>query len=455
MGKLAATHPMVIAMAPVRPTRWSATRRTTEGSHESAEPTDYGRSAMVAQAQFLTSDVTVQPGEQVELTLTLVNLGNRTETFTLVPSGLLAGWTRTDPPTVTLFGGSAQHIKVTLRPPQLASTPAGPAALTLRIIPQDEPDEVVVAETTIEIGAFQDRRIQLLQPVIRSRRRAVYEFLVENQGNSQATCRLHLIDTSQRLDGDFDPPAVGVEPGANSLVRLKMKAVRRHWRRGSRIIPFAIEADQPGFPSASGRATFVQTPAFPDGMLRKLAAFLVIAGLLVVAWFALLKPLTKRTAEDAVEGATPPAVTVTTVAGDPAPPPSTAVPVSVPAVQQPDDGVLWSNRFNVTAAPGQVQPAQYTVEPGKELHVTDIFLQNIYNDTGLATLLRNDQVIVQWSLGDAQLNNDGVQLVSPLVFKAGENVVFQLMCGGVGNQAATGGQCTDSLLVTGRLIDAP
>jgi len=116
---------------------------------------------MVAEAQFSTASVSVQPGEAETLSLTLHNLGNRTETYTLVPSGLLAGWVRVEPPSVTLFGGTSEVISVALRPPQLATTPAGPAPLTVRIIPHDDPDDVVIAETTAVIGTFHARHLRL------------------------------------------------------------------------------------------------------------------------------------------------------------------------------------------------------------------------------------------------------------------------------------------------------
>ena len=90
---------------------------------------------MVARAEFANDDVSVAPGTATSLELILANLGNRTETFTLVPSGLLAGWVRIDPPTVTLFGGSQETITVTLKPPQLSTTPAGPAPLTVHVHP--------------------------------------------------------------------------------------------------------------------------------------------------------------------------------------------------------------------------------------------------------------------------------------------------------------------------------
>ncbi len=406
---------------------------------------------MAAQAQFSTSDVGVAPGASGTFELVLVNLGNHTETFTLVPSGLLAGWVRLMPPTVTLFGGSQETIIVTLRPPQLATTPAGPAPMTIRIIPQDEPDDVIIAETTAIIGAFHDRRIQLLQPVVRSRRRAVFEFLVENQGNSQASCRLHLIDVSRRLDGDFDPPAVGVEPGGNSLVRLKMKAVRRHWRRGSRTLPFSIEADQQGFPTAVGNATFVQTPALPERLGRRVLALAALAGALTGAWFGLIKPLTERTAREAV-GDEPTTVVISTSASNPDDPVSTATTITtpnsvlVPVTVANDEGRGFSSRLPVTALPNLSGTAQITVPRDQEWRITDFILQNVHDDGGLATVSRNDEPIQQWDLSTSIANIDPLQLFSPVILRPGDTITFQVDCQTVGGGT---GACEVALLISG------
>ena len=409
---------------------------------------------MAAQAQFSTTDVMVQPGESETLTLTLVNLGNRSETFTLVPSGLVAGWVRLSPPTVSLFGGTHAEIQVTLRPPALPTTPAGPAPLTVRIIPQNEPDEVVIAETTVIIGAFNDRRVHLLQPVVRSRRRATYEFLVENQGNSQATCRLHLVDTSQRLDGDFDPPAVGIEPGGTSLVRLRMKAVRRQWSRGSRTLPFMIEADQQGFPTATASANFVQTPILPQRLGRRLFVVVVLAGALAGAWFGLVKPATKRAAQDAVRDSTTVVITQATLPGAITP---VTVPTesTAPASTVADQGVFFSSTLTLTVAPSATpQTTVFEVPAGKELRLTDIILQNANNDRGVATLFKNDTFVTQWNIGEGAINHDPLQLFTPIVFESGTKVTFGLRCDGVGVDAvgAEAGQCVDSLLVSGKLF---
>lgn len=405
---------------------------------------------MAAQAQFSESDVNVQPGEAETLTLTLVNLGNRTETFTLIPAGLVAGWVRLAPPSVTLFGGSMETIKVTLRPPQLASTPAGPAPLTVRVIPQDEPDDVVIAETTVLIGAFHDRRLHLLQPVARSRRRATFEFLLENQGNSQASCRLHLIDTSRRLDGDFDPPAVGVEPGGRGLVRLRMKAVRRHWRRGSRTLPFSIEADQQGFPTAVANATFIQTPAIPERLGRKFLALVLVAAALVGTWFGVLKPATERAAKDAVRNFQSKIVT-TTLPGARIPTETTARPAPTPTSIVANDGVPFSKTFTVTVGPTQSASDQFVVPNGKELRITDYGLQNPNLDGGTATLSKNDGAPLQiWNLSLIQGNEDRT-FRSPIVFEAGQTVTFNVTCDTPGRVGL--GKCVTYVFVSGTLVD--
>lgn len=421
---------------------------------------------MVAHAEFSTSEVAVAPGESRDFELALTNLASTAEMFTLVPSGLLAGWVQITPPTVSLEAGARHKVVVTLHPPRLATTPAGAAPLTVRIIPHDEPDDVILAETIAILDAFHDRRVQLLQPVVRSRRRAVCEFLVENHGNSQASCRLHLIDTSRRLDGDFDPPAVGVEPGGNSLVRLRMKAVRRQWRRGSRTIPFSIEADQQGFPTAAGTATFVQTPILPERFGRRLLALALIAGLLTGAWFAFLKPLTERTARDAVADQPDPVV-VTIVNGDATAadsdvnagdqePLSTAVPTPAPQttavpVAVADPGTGFNKRFVVTTQVGTTQRDQYAVPPGKELRITDVILQNVNGDGGLATFSANDAPQQQWDLSTSIDNIDPLNLFSPLVFRAGTVLTFQVECQTSG---VSTGVCTQGLLVSGLEFDA-
>ncbi len=199
---------------------------------------------MAAQAWFQQGDVDVQPGTTAVLQLTVMNLADTTDSFVVTPYGMAAGYTTIQPAMLTLFGGAQETIDVELRPPMLPSTTAGPTSLSVRIVPQHDPDNIATAETTIVVGGSFDRRINLLQPAQRGRRGAGFEMMVDNKGNTQANVRLHLVDPSGRVEGDFDPPAAGIEPGGTTLVRLKLRAKGLQWERRPRTIPFRIDADQ-------------------------------------------------------------------------------------------------------------------------------------------------------------------------------------------------------------------
>ena len=65
---------------------------------------------MAAQAWFSHGDVDVTPGAVAVLQLTVVNLGDSTDTFVLTPAGMAAGWSTINPATITLFGGTQQVV---------------------------------------------------------------------------------------------------------------------------------------------------------------------------------------------------------------------------------------------------------------------------------------------------------------------------------------------------------
>jgi len=122
---------------------------------------------MAVQAWFVQEDTTVRPGTSASLSVVVENVGDRTETYTIIPAGLSAAWTTVTRPNVTLFGGSRDVVEVTVRPPALPSTSSGPTAVAVRVLPQGDPDESTVSETIITVSPFDDRRITMLQPLHR------------------------------------------------------------------------------------------------------------------------------------------------------------------------------------------------------------------------------------------------------------------------------------------------
>jgi hypothetical protein len=410
---------------------------------------------MAAQAWFSRGDIEVVPGTSAVFQLTIVNLGDTTETFSLAPVGLAAGWTTIRPGSVTLFGGSQEVVDVEVQPPLLPSTTAGPTALTVRIVPQSDPDDVGSSETTLQVGPTYTRRLHMLQPALRARRTAVYEMMLENQGNTQASCRLHLLDPTGRVDGDFDPPAAGVEPGASSLIRLKVHANRLQWERRSRTVQFTIDADQPGAPTASAPVTFVQASMIPERLFGRLLALLVAVAALSGVWFGIVKPAIRDAADDAVSEQLPAAISSTSVVPavpivdtDDSVPVSTVVQVATPTV---DEGILFSKQLAPAAPAGQTTSVTVEVPVGTTFQLTDFALQNPDKDAGIAVLMNGSTPIYTLSLGDVQLGDKRVSFVSPIEVVGGTSLVFQVTCNGGGDLS---GNCTTAMLVSGRMVPA-
>jgi hypothetical protein len=409
---------------------------------------------VAAQAWFSRGDIEVVPGTSAVFQLTIVNLGDTTETFSLAPVGLAAGWTTIRPGSVTLFGGSQEVVDVEVHPPLLPSTTAGPTALNVRIVPQSNPDDVGSSETTLQVGSTFTRRLHMLQPALRARRTAVYEMMLENQGNTQASCRLHLLDPTGRVDGDFDPPAAGVEPGASSLIRLKVHANRLQWQRRSRTVQFTIDADQPGCPTASAPVTFVQASMVPERLFPRVLAAAVTVAALGFVWFGMIKPSIRDAADDAVAKQLPEAISATTVVSVPVVVSNDSVPVTTvvatPAPAAADQGTLFSKLMTPLAPAGQTASVTVDVPVGSSFQITDFAVQNPAQDAGTAVILNGTNPIYTIPLADVQVDKR-IPLVSPIEVPGGTSLVFQVTCSGGGDLS---GNCTSSMLVSGRMVVA-
>ena len=407
---------------------------------------------MSAQAWFSNDDVDIDPGESISLKLSVQNLGDSTESYTIVPSGLTADWVNVERGNVTLFGGALDVVDVEIAPPKLPSTTAGPTVVGVRIIPSNAPDETIAAETTVNIQPFDDRRIVALQPVIRARRRANYEFMVENHGNGLASCRIRLIDPSNRVDGNFDPPAVGVPPGGASLVRLKAKAKRGLFRRATRTLDFEVEAEQPGHdPTATG-LSLVQPPTIPGAAIARVLLAAAIVGAAIGAWFGVVEPAIEDAATDAVDERLADfnaAVNEIADGQDDIVPATTVVD---PGDGRPDtdEGEPAFTRLSVIPPALEVADAVFTVEEGMLFDLTDLRVENANGDAGRAALLVNGEEAYVWSL-----ENIRGSLFEPNItqirLEPGDNLTFSVRCDVVGDPALA--TCFNAVNIGGRSIE--
>jgi hypothetical protein len=417
-------------------------------------PTSAGSvSAVSAQAWFPQDEVSVVPGAPTSLMLTIENVGDHTDSYTIIPAGLTAPWTTITRSNVTLFGGSQDMIEVLVRPPAIYSTTAGPTPIAVRVISQTDPDDSIVAEIIADVSPFDDRRVTTLQPVRRARRRATFEFMVENHGNNLANCRLHLVDRTNRLDGTFDPPAVGVAPGSTSLVRLNAKVRGGLFRRSERQLDFEIEATEPDHEPASGLATLIQSATVSGRFLARALATAVVVAAVVAAWFGVVRPELRDAAERAVEdriGELDAGPTTTLLE------PTVTVPelIDEPTDAPPNEpvGEPVSYRIAVDVGVNQERSESVTVPPDSQFRMTDLVLQNPNGDLGAAQLLRNGEILYQFDLGSMSSANEFQPRISPIPFAPSDNIVLAVQCDVVGQPSGTG--CDIAVLLGGELVTA-
>jgi hypothetical protein len=415
---------------------------------------------VTSQAWFVNGDVDVSLGSTIVERIVVVNDGDQEETYRLTPVGLAAGWATLRPSTVTVGPGTQEDVEVEIRPPRLATTAAGATGLTVRVAPQRPDTEPLEATIALDVQPVRDRRLSLLQPAQRGRLGANYELTLENRGNVQASCRLRLVDITGRLEAEFQPPAVGVEPGGTALVRARMRTTERQWERRRRTLPFRVDAEQQGAPTVSASGTLVQTPMLPERLWSWVIGIVAVLALLAAGWFALAKPAIRDAADDAVAErldttvptsvvapATTLSPTTTSIASTSTAPPTTA---TAPTVTTPA-GDPFVATLAAKVALGQFGEAPYTVPDGTVLRITDVVVQNPSGDFGQATMAVDDQNLLSWSL-EFVASTAAVPLTSPIEVHAGSVVHFVVTCVQVGPTTTTPGSCSPALFLSGRQL---
>jgi hypothetical protein len=391
-----------------------------------------------------------QPGSQLTLPLSIHNLGQSTESYTIVPAGLSASWTTIERGNITLFGGSQDVVDVVVTPPTIPTTSAGPSVIAVRVIPQGEPDDAVVAEIVLAIQPFDDRRIVTLQPIQRSRHRANYEFMVENHGNGLASCRLKLVDATERIDGSFDPPAVGVAPGGASLVRFKAKVERGFFRRATRTLDFEVEAEQQGHDPAIASMSLVQPPTIPAATIGRALAIAAIIGGVAASWFGVIRPEIREATSDRVDERI---AELTPDPTDDLAPITTEANNEDPVATLPADGGEPAFiRLAVDTPILGTADASETIADGEIFDLMDLRVENSLNDIGIAQLFINGNQAYQWSLSNIRGQYFEPRF-TPIRLQPGDNLTFSVKCDAKGT-TSTADTCTTRLNIGGRTLPA-
>jgi len=108
--------------------------------------------------------------------------------------------------------------------------------------------------------------------------------------------------------------------------------------------------------------------------------------------------------------------------------------------------------------PATASPATLEVPTGKDLRITDLILENVASDSGLAIVLKNEQFLTSWNLFRSYASHDACSRSPPFLLPSGTTLTFMVRCDSPGNDVALdepeedAGKCIERLLISGTLV---
>lgn len=409
---------------------------------------------MSVMARLDSTALAADPGSEARCTLGVRNTGTVVDELRVEVLGDAAAWATVEPPSVRLFPGDAADVQVTFRPPRHHLTPTGSVPFAVKVSSREDPMASAAEEGALQVGAYHDLTAELIPRTSRGSRRGRHNLVIDNRGNAVVPLNVAVFDPDQLIMGLPSPSAIEAPPGTATFVKLLIKPTKRTLMGPSATRPFQVAAQNRDGQSVTVDGAYLQEPILPPWF--KAAVILAVVGLIALTalWFTVLKPTIETAAQDAVEEPLEEqADKLDTLAQQVLGPgaslgrPGNEAGTNSPGTGNPSTGTNGpggpgvtggtsatgfgaptDGRLAVEAAAGNATAAQatLTVPDGESLSISDVVLSNPQGDSGTLQLRRGGDVLLSVQLANFREND--YHFVSPLQFKAGDQLVVSLLC---------------------------
>ncbi len=255
--------------------------------------------------------ISVEPGGQVSVTITVSNFGTIVEGYDLdVVTESPITWVQVLPPTVSVYPQQQQTVVVVFTPPAGTGAPGGVIPFGVRARSQVDASASSVVEGEVEVGRVFGLQAKLTPVTSSGRWRARHTLQVSNWGNAPARLRLVASDPDQALGYLVQPDVVDVPLGGTTTARIKVKTRQPTLRGTPRRLPFQVvcEPDPPRPPSAPVSpvsdpsrpvvdGAFMQKPILSRGVVA-VAATVAVVAIAAAGIFAFTRPKPLQTHQD-------------------------------------------------------------------------------------------------------------------------------------------------------------
>ena len=399
---------------------------------------------MGALAQLASNTLAVEPGRSITTAVTIRNNGSVVDRFTFEALGPAAEWVTFAPESLSLFPEASGTVNVVIAPPRTSAVAAGTVPFGVKVTSAEDPEGSAADEGTLDVAPFSDVSLELLPRIVHGRRVGLVRLAVDNRSNITYDADLSGTDPSAALGFAFHPAAVSIPPGGAEIVKVRIRPFKTFWRGVATNKNFKVEstsATPPHPPKTGADGSMLQEALLPRWVMTAIAALIALAAILVILWFAFLKPQIHDTAVNAAKdqlanaGITPGSGSGSSGSsgggGSPsggsgsssqATTPTSLGSSSAVGSSTPSSPGVTVNRSGV--ASGNGNQVLFTVPSGHTLQITDMLVQNAAGDNGTLSLARGGSVLMQWSMAD--FRDLDYHWVSPVLFTSGSTVVMSV-----------------------------
>jgi hypothetical protein len=253
-------------------------------------------------AIFLANDsISVDPGQQAELVVEVVNRGDTDDRVSLRVQGIPANWVAVPGQFVTVAAGATVSIRVAVRPPRHRSTPTGRQRFRIELVSQQHPDLKVGTSASLVLGGFVAFEAALNKQQVRMP--DVLVVTVQNVGNATGEFSVVARDRQGGLRFKGERGRIRLQAGQAAHIELEVTAEQASLFGSNELYPFEVEI------SATGGSRHVLTGEAFAG--PTIPPFLLYALIFVVTFACAIVLLALLANRDVLFGGTTPTQTPT------------------------------------------------------------------------------------------------------------------------------------------------
>ncbi len=240
-----------------------------------------------------SSSARLQPGEQVEVTVSIQNFSEIVDRYRVLVEGVEPAWASLSRAEVSLFPKDQDQVRLTLCPPSGTGARAGHYDVRIQVASLENPAERSTAAFDLEVVAQTVLEVALRPQKQSGQQEGVYNLQISNPGNTDLTVVLAATDPEEGCVYTFDRPQVVVPAGQERLAQLRVRAKAPPPGKQPKSYSFTVSARPVESPklACQVQGEWEQLPRrkkplwpIPVAAALGLAAIAALVALVVVPW---------------------------------------------------------------------------------------------------------------------------------------------------------------------------